>query len=240
MTGSPPKPSPGRVTDLVTLKRQGAEVACRTAFEILPVDFTHRTNPFRAHIFLCRYCGAVDGRDYVFRKCYARGCPNNLCPHVSQAVLIANRYLQRDYHKLRAAGIAVEERLFDLADMMVAFDQAPAAGVDIWTMPDLVAAARDGRRVEVAVSLSFIAAVEHFDRRDQPQTYLMGEFEAKVDEAPCRCERCFACHPTEGGEADRRRAVEIADARLALLYEEFQQAGIQCAGRYFAQVKGGG
>ena len=179
------------------------------------------------------------GRDYAFRKCYARGCPNNLCPHVSQAVLIANRYLQRDYHKLRAAGIEVEERLFDLADMMVAFDQSPAPGVDIWTLPDLVAAARDGRRVNVALALSFISAVEHFDRRDQPQTYLIGEFDATVDDAPCRCERCFACYPTEGGEADRRKAVEIADARLALLYEEFQQAGIPCPRRYFLEGRGG-
>jgi hypothetical protein len=239
MTGSSPEQSPGRVTDLVTLKLQGAEIFCRTAFEILPVDFQHRANPFRAHIFLCRFAGAVDGGDYVFRKCYARGCPNNLCPHVSQAVRIANRYLQRDYHKLKAAGIVVEERLFDLADMMVAFDQAPAPGIDIWTLPDLVAAARDGRRVNVDAALSFISAVEHFDRRDQPQTYLIGEFEATVDEAPCRCERCFACYPTEGGAADRRKAVEIADARLALLYEEFQQAGILGPRRYFLEGNGG-
>jgi hypothetical protein len=235
MTGSSPKPPPGRVTDLVTLKRQGAEVVCRTAFEIQPVDFQHRANPFRAHIFLCRYAGTIDGHDYLFRKCYARGCPNNLCPHVSQAVRIANRYLRRDYHTLRAAGIEVEERLFDLADMMVAFDQAPAPGVDIWTMPDLAAAARDGRRVSVDAALSFISAVEHFDHRDQPQTYLIGEFDATVNDAPCRCERCFACYPTEGGEPARRRAVEIADARLALLYEEFQQAGIQGPHRYFRE-----
>ena len=78
---------------------------CRTAFEILPVDFQHRANPFSAHIFLCLYYGAIDGVTYAFRKCYARGCPNNLCPHVSQAVLIANRYLQRDYHKLKSAGL---------------------------------------------------------------------------------------------------------------------------------------
>jgi hypothetical protein len=60
-----------------------------------------------------------------------------------------------------------------------------------------------------------------------------------VDEVPCRCERCFACHPTEGGEAYRRRAVEIADARLKLLYEEFQHAGVQCRQRYFAEGSGG-
>lgn len=95
MTGSSPTPSPSRVTDLVALKQQGAEVVCRTAFEILPVDFQHRDNPFQAYIFLCRYSGEVDRMPYAFRKCYARGCPHNLCPHVSQAILIANGHQNR-------------------------------------------------------------------------------------------------------------------------------------------------
>ncbi len=236
MTGSSPKPSPCRVTDLVTLKQQGAEVVCRTAFEILPVDFQHRASPFKAHIFLCRFAGAVDGQDYAFRKCYARGCPNNLCPHVSQAVQIANRYLQRDYRKLKSAGIQVEERLFDLADMLVQFDQAPAPGAEVWTLPDLVAAARDGRLVAVDAALSFITAVEHFDRQDQSQTYLMAEFSAKVDEAECFSERCFACFPTDGTPVEKKRAVAVADARLDLLYAEFELAGIDCPQRHFRET----
>jgi hypothetical protein len=56
------------------------------------------------------------GRIYAFRKCYARGCPNNLCPHVSQAVMIANRYLQRDYRRMEDAGLKVEKNLFTLED----------------------------------------------------------------------------------------------------------------------------
>ena len=114
-------------------KRHGATVTCQTAFEILPVDFQHRANPFRAHIFLCLYYGAIDGETYAFRKCYARGCPNNLCPHVSQAVLIANRYLQRDYHRLESAGIEIEKSFFTLADMLVQFEQSSedgSAGLD--------------------------------------------------------------------------------------------------------------
>ncbi len=86
---------PGRVMDLVGVKN----VTCRTSFEILPVNFEHRDNPFQAFIFLCRYKGTIDTEDYEFRKCYARGCPDNLCPHVSQAVMVANRYLQKDYRK---------------------------------------------------------------------------------------------------------------------------------------------
>jgi len=235
MTGTQTQHPPLRVTDLVESKRRGATITCRTAFEILPVDFQHRANPFRAHIFLCRFAGAVDGQDYAFRKCYARGCPNNLCPHVSQAVQIANRYLQRDYRKLKSAGIQVREILFDLADMLVQFDQAPAPCAEVWTLPDLVAAARGGRCVAVDASLSFITAVEHFDRQDQAQTYLMAEFLAKVDEGECFSERCFACFPTDGSQADKMRAVAVADARLDLLYAEFEQAGIDCPRRHFSE-----
>jgi hypothetical protein len=53
---------------------------------------------------------------------YARGCPNNLCNHVSRAVIIANRYLQRDYHSLASGGILIGDTLFTLTDMLVKFD----------------------------------------------------------------------------------------------------------------------
>ena len=233
MTGTRIDNPPRRITDLVEYQRHGATVTCRTAFEILPVDFQHRANPFSAHIFLCLYYGAIDGVTYAFRKCYARGCPNNLCPHVSQAVLIANRYLQRDYHKLKSAGIQVEESLFTLSNMLVQFEQSAEDEQPVWTLPDLVAAAGEGRTVTVEPALSFMPAVEHFDRQEQSQTYLMGEFSAVVDAAACRCERCFACYATDGDAADRQRAIAIADARLDLLYADFEKAGIACERKYF-------
>jgi len=90
---------PNRITDLIGLKKNGSEITCQTSFEILPVDFVHRNYSFQAYIFLCRYTGKVEGKDFSFRKCYARGCPHNLCPHVNIAVMIANRYLQRDYQR---------------------------------------------------------------------------------------------------------------------------------------------
>ena len=100
---------PGRVMDLVGLKKKESIVTCITSFEILPVNFEHRDNPFQAFIFLCRYKGTIDGEEYEFRKCYARGCPHNLCPHVFQAVMIANRYFQRDYHKLQRSDIHMKK-----------------------------------------------------------------------------------------------------------------------------------
>ena len=53
---------PNRVTDLIALKKKGLAVTCATSFEILPVDFVHRANPFQAYIFLCRYDGTIDGQ----------------------------------------------------------------------------------------------------------------------------------------------------------------------------------
>ncbi|MGB5617664.1 MAG: hypothetical protein WBM78_12540, partial [Desulfobacterales bacterium] len=60
---------PNRVTDLILLKKGGSSVNCRVSFEILPVEFAHRNNPFQAYIFLSRYAGDVDRREYNFRKC---------------------------------------------------------------------------------------------------------------------------------------------------------------------------
>ena len=36
--------------------------------------------------------------------------------------MIANRYLQRDYRRLKEAGIQIEEKLFTLDDMVVKFE----------------------------------------------------------------------------------------------------------------------
>ena len=61
MNGKPKQPAPARVTDLVERHNKGAQIVCQTEFDILPVDFQHRSNPFTAYIFLCRYSGSVDG-----------------------------------------------------------------------------------------------------------------------------------------------------------------------------------
>ena len=97
--------SPGRIADLVELKRQGFEATCEPVFEIVPVDFTQRDFAYQAYVFLVRYGGTINGEPFTFRKCYARGCPNNLCPHVFQAVMIANRHLSRDCERLKAVDI---------------------------------------------------------------------------------------------------------------------------------------
>jgi len=224
---------PCRITDLVELKKQGADVTCRTTFEILPVDFAHQDNPFRAHIFVCVFNGTVNGEEYAFRKCYSRGCPHNLCPHVSQAVMIANRYLQRDYHKLNQIGIQVDRRLFSLEEMTVKFEDLHQDLAQPMTIHDFITVVKEGHGISVEPVLESVSAVEHFAHQHSRTIFLMADFRIDCQGKFTRYERCLACYPAESDHAERQKKITIANQRLKLLYEEFEQAAIQCERRYF-------
>ena len=226
MERAEPQFPPHRVTDLITFKNSGASVAARVSFEILPVDFAHRDNPFQAYIFLSRYAGDIDGRKYEFRKCYARGCPNNLCPHVSQAVMIANRYLQRDYRRLEDCGIPIEKQLFSLPDMLLKFDNAHQAYGAVMAIHDYINLAREGNGVSVEIKLEYVPAVEHFASHKNAQIFLMADFEITCLGKTGHIERCLACYP-EKREEEKSETMEIANQRLKLLYEEFERASVK-------------
>jgi len=226
--------SPRRISDLVEAKQSGADVRLQTAFEILPVDFHHQRTPFQAYIFLAKYAGTIDGCDFAFRKCYARGCPNNLCTHVSIAVQIANRYLQRDYRTLAAAGIEVAETLFRLDDMVVKFEQLKTDSPQVLTLYDLVGMSLGGTDIIVEIRLETLPAVEHFAHKENAQTFLSGEFKARAAErATYVCHRCFACYATDETAQEKPIAHKIANARLAILYKQFEQSGITFIPRFF-------
>ena len=224
---------PNRVSDLVALHQGGSRVDCETAFEILPVDFVHRENPFQAYIFLCRFNGKVDDQAYSFRKCYARGCPHNLCPHVSQAVMIANRYLQRDYHTLEQAGIEIEKALFTLEEMTVKFDGYQEEHGPLLAIHDYINIAREGTDVAVAVELEFVPAVERFANYENRMIFLMVDFAVSCMGKTYQYERCLACYPmAEEGES-RQSKISMANERLRLLYDEFDQAAVDHEERFF-------
>ena len=233
MENTRPNNPPYRITDLVTLKKQGMRVTCCPSFEVIPVDFTHRDYSFQAHIFLCRYNGTVGDRNYSFRKCYARGCPHNLCPHVSQAVMIANRYLQRDYRKLKSAGIEVEDRYFSLEDMVVKFDDIQEIYDPILTIHDYINIALEGNVVTMDVFLKYVPAVEHFAHHKNSQIFLMGDFSVTTLGRTQHYQRCFACYPTEAAGEQKDRQIKVANERLNLLYQEFDQASVDYAKRFF-------
>jgi hypothetical protein len=228
-TNNPPR----RVTDLIDLHRQGAVVTCRIDFEILPVDFRHRDSHFQAYIFLCRFKGSVDGSHYFFRKCYARGCPHNLCPHVSQAVMIANRYLQRDYHRLNQGGIAIEQKLFTLKDMVVKYEDLHETPHQLLTIHDYINIAREGNAVSVTIDLEYVDAVEHFANEKNAQTFLNGGFDVNTLGRSGNYQRCLGCYQTQFEHLEKKHAVKVANARLELLYEEFDQVGIDYEKRFF-------
>ena len=225
--------APMRITDIVDAKSSGADVAVTQRFEIRPVDFHHGAKPFKAYIFLAHYRGTIDGTPFEFRKCYARGCPNNLCPHVSQAVTIANRYLQRDYHALKKAGIAIDEPLFTLDGMVVRFDALKQSEVNFLTVAELVDMAAGGPGFTVSVALELVPAVEHFAHQKKAHTFLSGEMAAQIAKRRYICHRCFACFPSDAAKAERALAVQVANERLSLVYDEFDRVKIACNKIYF-------
>jgi hypothetical protein len=224
---------PDRVTDLVGLKQKGSAVTCRTSFEILPVDFAHRDNPFQAFIFLCRYKGAVDGEAYEFRKCYARGCPDNLPPHVSQAVVIANRYLQKDYRKLEKAGVEIEKRFFTLEDMTVKFDGYQKEYDATLVIHDFITIAKEGNEVSVEVELEYVPGVEHLVGYDNEMIFMMAGFTVTCLGKTHHYERCLACFQKEREAEEKQYRIDIANERMKILYDEFDKVPITYEKRFF-------
>jgi hypothetical protein len=228
-----PNTPPGRILDLVGLKEKGSTVTCRTSFEILPVDFAHRDNPFQAFIFLSHFKGTIDGEAYEFRKCYARGCPHNLCPHVSQAVMIANRYLQKDYHKLAKAGIEIEKHLFTLEDMTVKFDGYRKEYDATLVIHDYINIAKEGNEVSVVVDLEYVPGVEHVVGYDNEMIFMMAGFTITCLGKIQHYERCLACYQMEREKDEKPYRIDIANERLKILYDEFDQASISYEKRFF-------
>jgi hypothetical protein len=225
--------TPNRITDLVAFKEQGFEVVCNPIFEILPVDFVHRDNKYRAFIFLCRFTGSINSHDYMFRKCYARGCPNNLCPHVSQAIMIANRYLQRDYKRLTDAGVQVEKRLFTLEDMVVKFDEMKEERGPLLAIHDYINIAKEGNEVAVEIDLEYVPGVEHFAYYKNKQVFLLVDFKITILDKIYHYERCMACYEADREEEEKALKIDVANKRLKLLYDEFDQASIKYERRFF-------
>lgn len=228
---------PKRITDLVNLKKQGYDPIIDLSFDIVPVNFAHQNHEYQAFIFLCRYSGTVQGKSFAFRKCYAKGCPHNLCPHVAQAVMIANRYLKRDYKKLADAGIAYKEIFFSLEDMVVKYEgidqQKDETTGGILTIHDYINIARQGNAVKIQINLESICGVEHFANQKNEQIFLMGNFNISCLGRATEFQRCFACFKTDAGQQEKTTAISTANDRLRLLFNEFAEAKIQYGPCFF-------
>ncbi len=217
---------PISITDLALLKKNGATITVSNTFEINEVDLAHEENPFRAFLFFSLFSGTVDGEPYEFRKCYSRGCTHNLCPHVSQAVMIANRYLKRDYKTLEKAGIALEENLFTLEDMLARFEEQRGDFVATLILEDYIHIAKDGDKVVIKVSLENFPAVENFANYSEKRMFFAANFSVDYLGETHICHRCFSCYPMERERTDAQTARELTNRRLVSIYSEFDKAGI--------------
>jgi len=224
---------PNRITDLVQLKQSGAAVTINIEFDVVPVDFEHRENSFRAYIFLCQFSGEIDDRDYYFRKCYARGCPHNLCPHVSQAVMIANRYLQRDFRTLKQGGIEIEEQLFSLDDMTVKFEGYEEEHGPLMTIDDYINIAKEGTDVTAEIMLELVPAVEHFARHKNSQTFLQCTFTLTSLGKTFQYQACFSCFPTDEQDGKKQESIRVANERLTELYQRLDDASVKYEKLFF-------
>ena len=224
---------PIRVTDLIALKEQGREVTCDTEFGIHQVEFRDRDAPYDAYLFFCYFSGQIDGRDYKFRKCYARGCPHNLCPYVAQAVMIANRYLQRDQAALAKAGIQVPERLFSLPEMMVGFQEAAQAQLQGEDLEHFLALAQEGEKVAIRVEPEFMPAHENFEGRKEARVFLVANFAIFHQGRTSETQRCLSCFTVQEEEDEKPVALSLARQRMSELYQRFQRSGVDCQPRYF-------
>ena len=224
---------PISVIDLVLLKEKGAEVTVDNSFEINEVQFTHEKHPFEAFLFFSRFSGTVDGQEYSFRKCYSRGCPHNLCPHVSQAIMIANRYLQRDYQTLKKAGVEVENKLFTLETMIAKFQEQKDEFVSTLIIDDYINLAKEGNDISIEVSLEYLPAVENFARYKEKRMFMAGNFTVTYLGESHVCQRCLACYAMDREKEEKQIALGLANSRLALIYKDFDQAKIEYNKQFF-------
>jgi hypothetical protein len=234
MNQTPVHRPPIRITDLVELKKRGVFISCSVALDIIPIDFSHRRHHFKAFVFIGRFFGTAEVEPYTFRKCYARGCKHDLCPRVSQAVMIANRFLQRDYHRLAQSGIGIEQKLFTLEDSVVRLSSLRDDPSKTMILDDYIDLAQRGDQVTVNVDLEYVPAIEHFEYLQNKQIFLLADFTITVKGKTAASQRCLGCYPTEKELKEKPVQIEVANDRLSHLYREFDQSSIRYEQRYFA------
>jgi hypothetical protein len=149
--------------------------------------------------------------------------------------MIANRYLQRDYAFLRKAGIEVEERLFTLEDMLVKFDGHQEEDGAMLNIEDYIHMAGEGTKVSMGIDLEYVPAVEHFANHQNAQTFLTADFMVDSLGKKHNFQRCFACYQTDREEKERKAQMEVANARLGEIYEQFDAAAITYERKFFQE-----
>ena len=66
--------------------------------------------------------------------------------------MIANRYFTRDYRTLEKVGIALEENLFTLENMLAQFEEKKDEVVATLILEDYIHIAKDGDKINIEIS----------------------------------------------------------------------------------------
>ncbi len=218
---------PISIIDLVLLKEKGSTVTVDNTFEINEVELVQEEHPFQAFLFFSRFFGTVDGEAYSFRKCYSRGCTHNLCPHVSQAVMTANRYLNRDYQAFKRVGIDVKVNLFTLETMLAKFEEKRDEFIATLILEDYINIASEGNDITIDIVLEYLPAVENFVNHKEKRMFFTGNFNVTHLGETHVCQRCLACYAIEEEIMERQTAQELANHRLSVIYRDFDGATIK-------------
>jgi hypothetical protein len=147
--------------------------------------------------------------------------------------MIANRYLQRDYNKLGQAGILIDKRLFTLEEMTVKFEGYREEHGPILAIHDYINIAKEGNDVALDAVIEYVPAVEHFANYANQMIFMMVDFTLTCLGKTNHYERCLACYPMEREKEEKPQKIQIANERLRLLYEEFDQVSIIYEKRFF-------
>jgi hypothetical protein len=225
---------PIRIADLIELNRAGAIISCSPAFKIIPVDFAHRTRRFQALVFICWFAGTVDAKQFIFRKCYARGSLLDEYPRISLAIMIANHYLQKDYHRLEQGGIKIEQKLFTLEEMSVQLMNLKEHQKQSIVIDDYIEMAKGGLIISANVSLEYVPATEHFEYHTSEQMFLFADFIVEARGEVATYEHCLGCYPAEKEKEEKPVQIQVANDRLSQLYREFDLCSFRYEKRFFA------
>jgi hypothetical protein len=147
--------------------------------------------------------------------------------------MIANRYLQRDYHRLERGGIQIENKLFTLEASVVRLMDLQEDPKAPMVIDDYIEIAKGGSRVSVNVALEYVPATEHFEYHKNHQTFLLADFTVTTPGEAATCHRCLGCYPTEREQEERPVQIQVANDRLSLLYREFDLSSVEYNKAFF-------
>ncbi|RLB97925.1 MAG: hypothetical protein DRH90_22635 [Deltaproteobacteria bacterium] len=97
----------------------------------------------------------------------------------------------------------------------------------IQTIQDYVEKARAGQNIRIEHRLNYISAQEYVSDYKIQMIFLMVAFIITCDGEIHQHERCYACYPKDQEALEKQDKMDIANARLKILYNKFDQVSIK-------------